>query len=124
MVRVANSAIHRGDWQPSLDQAPLLDVMGKFDDIFAVLKDDDVPKMQRVAEWARSEGRQSDITAELQNVLRSVSLSDEQVNAKIGQMKAARAARDFAASDAIRAELTAQGILIEQTKEGVRWRRK
>jgi cysteinyl-tRNA synthetase len=39
-------------------------------------------------------------------------------------MVKARAARDFATSDAIRAELTAQGILIEQTKEGVRWRRK
>jgi cysteinyl-tRNA synthetase len=39
-------------------------------------------------------------------------------------MKAARAAKKFAESDAIRAELTAAGIIIEQTKEGVRWRRK
>jgi cysteinyl-tRNA synthetase len=39
-------------------------------------------------------------------------------------MKAARAAKNFAGSDAIRAELTANGIVIEQTKEGVRWRRK
>jgi len=39
-------------------------------------------------------------------------------------MTAARKARDFATSDKIRAELVAQGILIEQTKEGVRWRRK
>jgi cysteinyl-tRNA synthetase len=39
-------------------------------------------------------------------------------------MKAARDARDFARSDLIRAELTAAGILVEQTKDGVRWRRK
>jgi cysteinyl-tRNA synthetase len=39
-------------------------------------------------------------------------------------MNSARAAKTFAASDAIRAELTANGIVIEQTKEGVRWRRK
>jgi cysteinyl-tRNA synthetase len=39
-------------------------------------------------------------------------------------MKAARSARDFKKSDAIRAELTEAGILIEITKEGIRWRRK
>jgi cysteinyl-tRNA synthetase len=39
-------------------------------------------------------------------------------------MKSARNARDFKASDAIRAELTAAGIIIEQTKDGIRWRRK
>ena len=32
--------------------------------------------------------------------------------------------RNFKASDAIRAELTAAGIIVENTKEGVRWRRK
>jgi cysteinyl-tRNA synthetase len=39
-------------------------------------------------------------------------------------MKAARNARDFKASDTIRAELMAAGIIIEQTKDGIRWRRK
>ncbi len=40
-------------------------------------------------------------------------------------MKAARNARNFKTSDAIRAETqTAAGIFIEQTKDGVRWRRK
>jgi cysteinyl-tRNA synthetase len=80
--------------------------------------------MQRIADWAKAEGREKDITPELQNLLKSNELSDEQVNQRIEQMKAARAAKKFADSDAIRAELTAQGILIEQTKEGVRWRRK
>ena len=117
---------HRGpDWSGTYaDAAALLGTLNQFDEIFAVLKDDDVAKMQRIADWAKAEGRDKQITPELQNILRSVALTDEQVNQKIEQMKAARAARDFAKSDAIRAELTAQGILIEQTKEGVRWRRK
>jgi len=36
----------------------------------------------------------------------------------------ARKARDFARSDALRAQLSEAGILVENTKEGVRWRRK
>jgi cysteinyl-tRNA synthetase len=88
------------------------------------LKDDDATKMERVADWARAEGREQDISPELLDALRSNALSDEQVNQKVEEMKAARAAKNFAGSDAIRAELTANGILIEQTKEGVRWRRK
>ena len=39
-------------------------------------------------------------------------------------MKAARTARDFKTSDALRAELAASGILVEITKDGIRWRRK
>jgi cysteinyl-tRNA synthetase len=39
-------------------------------------------------------------------------------------MKAARASRDFAGSDRIRAELTDAGIIVEITKDGIRWRRK
>jgi cysteinyl-tRNA synthetase len=39
-------------------------------------------------------------------------------------MKTARTARDFKASDAIRAELADAGILAEITKDGIRWRRK
>jgi cysteinyl-tRNA synthetase len=39
-------------------------------------------------------------------------------------MEQARKARDFKQSDALRAELTAAGIVIENTKDGVRWRRK
>jgi cysteinyl-tRNA synthetase len=123
MVRSANAAIDSRSMQ-STDALALLATLNQFDEIFAVLKDDDLPKMQRIADWAKAEGREASIAPELQNILKSNTLSDEQVNQKIEQMKAARAAKKFAESDAIRAELTAQGILIEQTKEGVRWRRK
>ena len=123
MVRLANAAIDSGEMKQD-DVQPLLSTLDQFDEIFAVLKDDDTPKMQHVADWARAEGREKDISPELLEALRSNALSDEQVNHKVEQMNAARAAKNFAASDAIRAELTANGILIEQTKEGVRWRRK
>jgi cysteinyl-tRNA synthetase len=39
-------------------------------------------------------------------------------------MEAARRGRDFKVSDALRSELVTAGILIENTKDGVRWRRK
>ena len=51
-------------------------------------------------------------------------LSDAEVEAKIVERTAAKKARDFAASDQIRKDLEAQGIIIEDTKEGVRWKRK
>jgi len=123
MARVANAAIDSGGMKQD-DVQPLVSTLDQFDEIFAVLKDDDAPKMQRIADWARSEGREKEISPELLELLKSNALSDEQVNQKIEEMKAARAAKNFAASDASRAELTANGILIEQTKEGVRWRRK
>ena len=42
----------------------------------------------------------------------------------MAEMEAARKARNFKHSDAIRAELSAAGIIVENTKDGVRWRRK
>ena len=36
----------------------------------------------------------------------------------------ARKTRDFARSDAIRNQLAENGIILENTKEGVRWKRK
>ena len=123
MVRVANAAMDSGEMKQD-DVQPLVSTLDQFDEIFGVLKDDDAARMQQIANWARGEGREKDISPELLDALRSNSLSDEQVNQKIDEMKAARAVKNFSASDSIRAELTANGILIEQTKEGVRWRRK
>jgi cysteinyl-tRNA synthetase len=123
MVRAANAAIDAAEIKKD-DVPHLLAALDQFDEIFSVLKDDDAEKMQQVLEWATSDGREKDISPSLLDVVRSAASSDDQINQKIEQMKAARAAKKYAESDAIRAELTATGIIIEQTKEGVRWRRK
>ena len=123
MVRAANAAIDGGELKQE-NVGPLNSVLAQFDEIFSVLHDDDAQQMQHTLEWAKGESREKDISPELRDIVRSAELSDQEVEEKIAEMNAARKARDFARSDAIRAELTAQGILIEQTKEGVRWRRK
>ena len=123
MVRLANAAIDSEKLKKG-DVAALLSVLAQFDEIFAVLNDDDLPKMKQIADWAGAEEREKDISPQLQNVLRSAALSDSEIDQQVADMVAARKDRDFARSDSIRAQLTAQGIIIEQTKEGVRWRRK
>jgi cysteinyl-tRNA synthetase len=123
MVRSANAAIDSGEMKKE-DVAPLFSALNQFDEIFSVLKDDDAEKMQHIVEWAKAEGREKDISPELCEIVKSAALSDQQINERIEQMKAARAAKNFAQSDALRAELAAAGIIIEQAKDGVRWRRK
>lgn len=123
MVRQANTAFDNGTLKKD-DVPPLLDALAKFDEIFAVLEDDDAPKMMKVLEWAQAEGREKDISNELREAVRSGQLSDAEIEEKIAEMKAARTARDFKKSDAIRAELADAGILVEITKDGIRWRRK
>jgi cysteinyl-tRNA synthetase len=123
MVRSANSALDSGQIKKN-DPAPLLAALEKFDEIFAVLKDDDGPKMKQVFDWALAEGREQDINAALREAVQSGQLSAADIEQKIAEMEAARRARNFKVSDALRAELTTAGIVIENTKDGVRWRRK
>ena len=123
MVRQANAALDTEGIKKA-DVAPLLAALSKFDEIFAVLDDDDGRKMKRVAEWASTAGREKDISNELHAAIQSGQLSDADIENKIAEMKAARTARDFKTSDALRTELADQGILVEITKDGIRWRRK
>src|SRR6266699_4339801 len=123
MVRKANVAIDAGQIKQG-DARSLLAALGKFDEIFAVLKDDDAPKMQSILQWAKEQGREKEISAELIEVVGAQSISDKEVQKKMAEIEAARAARDFKRSDAIRAELNDAGIMVEITKDGVRWRRK
>ena len=50
-------------------------------------------------------------------------LLDEDVEHLIAERQAARKAKDFARADEIRAQLLDQGIVLEDTREGVKWKR-
>ncbi|TGK37485.1 cysteine--tRNA ligase [Leptospira gomenensis] len=54
----------------------------------------------------------------------SKNLIDSEIESLIAERQDARKNRNFARSDEIRDLLSAQGILIEDTKDGIRWRRK
>ena len=57
------------------------------------------------------------------NVVKEEELLDEDVEALINERQQARKDRNFARADEIRDELTAKGIVLEDTREGVRWKR-
>jgi cysteinyl-tRNA synthetase len=117
MVRETNTAADRDELRQD-DKAPLLAALQQFDEIFAVLKDDDAAKMAHATEWAQAHG-----LLESSN-LPKTGPSDEEVERLIAERTAAKKARDFARSDAIRAHLTEAGIIVEDTKDGIRWKRK
>lgn len=50
-------------------------------------------------------------------------LLDEEVDALMKEREAARAAKDFDRADAIRDQLKEEGILLEDTNQGIRWKR-
>jgi cysteinyl-tRNA synthetase len=122
MLRKSNTALDAAEVRHD-DALALLATLDRFDAIFGVMKDDDQPKMKAILDWARATGRE-DISPQLEEIAGSAQLSDEAVNQKLAEMESARKSRNFKASDAIRAELVSAGIIVENTKEGVRWRRK
>jgi cysteinyl-tRNA synthetase len=123
MVRKANAAMDAGQFKK--DDAPaLLAALQSFDELFAVLQDNDAPKIRSIVEWAMAEGRENEIGKELLETLGARQLSDGEVEKKVAEMEAARRSRNFKASDAIRTELGSIGIIVEITKDGARWKRK
>lgn len=54
---------------------------------------------------------------------REEEMLDEEIEKLIEERQAARKNRDFARADQIRADLLARGIVLEDTREGVKWRR-
>jgi len=122
MLRAANSALDAGEVKQD-DARALLATLDRFDAVFAVLKDDDQPKMKAILDWARAAGR-ADISPALEEIAGSSQLADAEINQKIAAMESARKSRNFKVSDALRAQLTSAGIIVENTKDGVRWRRK
>jgi len=94
-VRETNTLMDAGEF-PAAATQPALDLLKRFDSVFDVLD----PTHKQGA------------------------LSDDEVEARIAERTRAKKAKDFAGSDRIRQELLDQGIVLEDTKDGVRWKRK
>jgi cysteinyl-tRNA synthetase len=94
-LRDANVAMDAGDFGET-NATAALSFLDRFDRIFDVLR----PSTQQV------------------------SLTDAEIEARITARAQAKKARSFAEADRIRDELLAQGIILEDTKDGVRWKRK
>jgi cysteinyl-tRNA synthetase len=94
-VRETNTLMDSGEF-PSGAVAPALELLARFDSVFDVL----TPSTKEGA------------------------LTDEQIEARIAERTRAKKAKDFAGADRVRQELLDQGVVLEDTKDGVRWKRK
>lgn len=120
LVRAGNAAIDAGAVSAE-NKAAMLAVLDDFDRVFAVLEDHDAEYTKAALAWAEREGRLGEASAE---VVAQSALSDEQIQGLVDERTQAKRARNFARADAIRNELAEKGILLEDSKDGVRWRRK
>jgi cysteinyl-tRNA synthetase len=94
-IRDANSAMDSGEFK-SGNVPPAASLMQEFDSIFDVLKP----------------------------TVRQDAISDAEVEALIAERAQARKSKNFKRADEIRGELLERGIILEDTKEGMRWKRK
>ena len=120
MVRAANSAADAGTLSAE-NAAEVLRVLGIFDEVFAVLEDRDEELTRAALAWAEAEGKIGEAAPEL---VARLALSDAEIEKLVAERTEAKKARNFARADAIRMELAAKGVAIEDSKDGVRWKRK
>ena len=123
LVRDVNAALDGG--QVKQDNVPeILKAIDQFDEIFAVLKDDDAAKVRATVEWAIADGKGDKVSPAAAEMAKAAALPDADVEKLVAEHSQARQARNFSRSDAIRNQLAENGIILENTKDGVRWKRK
>jgi cysteinyl-tRNA synthetase len=120
LVRAANTAMDEGRFLAG-DRDAVKKVLEEFDRVFDVIEDNDAEWTRRAIEWAENGGRGAEIAPELRA---RMALSDEEIDALVAERTQAKKMRNFARADAIRAELAEKGVVIEDSKDGVRWKRK
>ncbi len=120
LVRATNTALDQGAVLAG-DRERVLAVLAKFDAVFAVIADHDAQPTRAALAWAQEQGMTDKVAPEL---LAAQGLSDEAIEGLIAERNTARRQRNFKRSDEIRDELAAKGIVIEDSKDGVRWKRK
>jgi cysteinyl-tRNA synthetase len=120
MVRAANSAADAGTLAAE-NVAEILRVLAVFDGVFAVLEDRDAEMTRAALAWAEAEGRMDEAAPD---VVARMGLSDAEIEALVAERTQAKKTRNFARADAIRVDLMGKGVVIEDGKDGVRWKRK
>ncbi len=120
LVRHANTAADHGKLAQGNVQ-PILHALTLFDQVFNVIEDRDAEIAREALKWAEHEGKLSEAAPELQA---SLELTDADIEKLIAERTNAKKTRNFARADAIRNDLAAKGILLEDSKDGVRWKRK
>jgi cysteinyl-tRNA synthetase len=94
-LRDANSAMDAGQFLAG-NREPALALLATFDSIFDILRP----------------------------VQREGGLTDEAIEALVNERIAAKKAKNFGRSDEIRNQLQELGIILEDTRDGTRWKRK
>jgi len=120
LIRTSNTAIDQGRFFEN-DRVAVLAVLASFDAVFDVIEDRDAEPTKRAIAWAEQSGRQADVAPEL---FARQSLSDEAIDTLVAERTTAKKHRNFARADQIRNELFEKGVIIEDSKDGVRWKRK
>ena len=123
VIRAVNTAADQTKLCQSDAQATLA-LMAEFDEIFAVITDKDAELTRWAIDWAKTEGRLDQADPDLLARFSNEGPTDAEIDALVAERTQAKQRRNFARADAIRNELLAKGILIEDSKDGVRWRRK
>jgi cysteinyl-tRNA synthetase len=120
LLRAGNTAIDQGQLKAG-DREAILAVLASFDAVFDVLEDRDAEITRHALEYAEESGRLGDVAPEL---LAAQGLTDEAIEALVAERTEAKKQRNFARADQIRKELAEKGVVIEDSKDGVRWKRK
>jgi cysteinyl-tRNA synthetase len=123
VLRAINSAADQSAFNRANADATLA-LLAKFDSIFAVLEDKDGDHIRAALAWAESEGRMDEVSPEVLEKFGANSLTDADIDALVAERTLAKKQRNFAKSDAIRNELLEKGVILEDSKDGVRWKRK
>jgi cysteinyl-tRNA synthetase len=122
VLRAVNTAADQSRLTRSEAEATLA-LLGKFDSIFAVLEDRDPDLTRAALAWAEAEGRMDEVSPDVLEKFGAGALSDVDIDALVAERTRAKQQRNFARADAIRKELIEKGILLEDSKDGVRWKR-
>jgi cysteinyl-tRNA synthetase len=120
LLRAANAAMDQGELKAA-DRDAILAVLASFDAVFDVIEDRDAEITRNALEYAEKEGRLADVAPEL---LVNRMLADQAIEVLVAERTQAKKQRNFARADQIRNELAEKGVVIEDSKDGVHWKRK